>query len=180
MFTRQSLNLFISVKQLPRNHAISQINMTATAILPTPALVAAGALHGEVLFQKQVPVVVIVQESPVAAATTSSASAATATGAAAPSTPLQRRQNVTVTVCMASRQQQQQHHQFNAYQSSASTGHGAVAGSMYASQPLPAPATHNGNLKVLRVTLTDDADPFFLYQLEIGEDDFHRLKSQQK
>ncbi|TPX58976.1 hypothetical protein PhCBS80983_g02810 [Powellomyces hirtus] len=36
-----------------------------------------------------------------------------------------------------------------------------------------------GRLKVLEVQLTDEADPFFLYHLEVGEDDFHTLKDEQ-
>ncbi|KAJ3159150.1 Spindle assembly abnormal protein 6 [Geranomyces michiganensis] len=38
---------------------------------------------------------------------------------------------------------------------------------------------NSGRLKVLEVQLTDDADPFFLYHLEVGEDDFHALKEEQ-
>ncbi|KAI8816847.1 uncharacterized protein EV422DRAFT_544221 [Fimicolochytrium jonesii] len=36
-----------------------------------------------------------------------------------------------------------------------------------------------GRLKVLELQLTDESDPFFLYHLEIGEDDFHALKDEQ-
>ncbi|TPX46521.1 hypothetical protein SeLEV6574_g03192 [Synchytrium endobioticum] len=38
---------------------------------------------------------------------------------------------------------------------------------------------HSSRLKVLEIQLTDESDPFFLYQLDIGEDDFHALKSEQ-
>jgi spindle assembly abnormal protein 6 len=31
----------------------------------------------------------------------------------------------------------------------------------------------------LEVQLTDDSDLYFLYQLDIGEDDFHHLKTDQ-
>jgi len=33
--------------------------------------------------------------------------------------------------------------------------------------------------KVLNIQITDPEDPFFLYTLEIGEDDFHVLKNEQ-
>ena len=38
---------------------------------------------------------------------------------------------------------------------------------------------HSIIVQVLEVQLTDESDPFFLYQLDIGEDDFHTLKSEQ-
>ncbi|KAJ3056666.1 Spindle assembly abnormal protein 6 [Rhizophlyctis rosea] len=36
-----------------------------------------------------------------------------------------------------------------------------------------------GRLKCLEIRLTDDSDPFFLFSLDIGEDDFHALRSEQ-
>ena len=49
--------------------------------------------------------------------------------------------------------------------------------------PLPTANTAISSMqttwKVLQISLTDETDPFFLFQLEIGEDDFHRLKSEQ-
>ncbi|KAI9199709.1 uncharacterized protein BJ171DRAFT_517588 [Polychytrium aggregatum] len=36
-----------------------------------------------------------------------------------------------------------------------------------------------GRLKVLQFRITDEADPYFLYQLDIAEDDFHILKTEQ-
>ncbi|KAJ3333697.1 Spindle assembly abnormal protein 6 [Blyttiomyces sp. JEL0837] len=36
-----------------------------------------------------------------------------------------------------------------------------------------------GRVKVLELRLTDETDSFFLYQLSIGEDDFHVLRSEQ-
>ncbi|KAG5462758.1 MAG: hypothetical protein BJ554DRAFT_3651 [Olpidium bornovanus] len=41
---------------------------------------------------------------------------------------------------------------------------------------LRSPPPHS---QVLEVQLTDETDPFFLYQLDIGEEDFHRLKNDQ-
>eukprot|EP00833_Pecoramyces_ruminatium_P013331 jgi/Orpsp1_1/1187363/evm.model.d7180000057184.1 len=38
---------------------------------------------------------------------------------------------------------------------------------------------NNGRIKVLNIQITDPEDPFFLYTLEIGEDDFHVLKNEQ-
>ncbi|KAJ1569914.1 hypothetical protein HK096_010268 [Nowakowskiella sp. JEL0078] len=38
---------------------------------------------------------------------------------------------------------------------------------------------NSGRLKVLEIHLTDEDDPFFLFQLEIGEDEFHTLRSEQ-
>ncbi|KAJ3282753.1 hypothetical protein HK104_010735, partial [Borealophlyctis nickersoniae] len=38
---------------------------------------------------------------------------------------------------------------------------------------------NGGRLKVLEIQLTDESDPFFLYQLDIGEDDFHTLRTEQ-
>ncbi|KAJ3190430.1 Spindle assembly abnormal protein 6 [Gaertneriomyces sp. JEL0708] len=38
---------------------------------------------------------------------------------------------------------------------------------------------NSGRLKALEVQLTDETDPFFLHQLEVGEDDFHILKEEQ-
>ncbi|KAJ3022077.1 Spindle assembly abnormal protein 6 [Thoreauomyces humboldtii] len=38
---------------------------------------------------------------------------------------------------------------------------------------------NSGRVKVLELRLTDEADPFFLYHLEVGEDDFHALKEEQ-
>ncbi|ORX58519.1 hypothetical protein BCR36DRAFT_457362 [Piromyces finnis] len=38
---------------------------------------------------------------------------------------------------------------------------------------------NNGRVKVLNIQITDPEDPFFLYTLEIGEDDFHVLKNEQ-
>ncbi|KAJ3218845.1 Spindle assembly abnormal protein 6 [Dinochytrium kinnereticum] len=37
----------------------------------------------------------------------------------------------------------------------------------------------NGRMKVLEVELTDEADLFFLYQIQIGEDDFQTLRHEQ-
>ncbi|KAI8804521.1 hypothetical protein BJ742DRAFT_823905 [Cladochytrium replicatum] len=37
----------------------------------------------------------------------------------------------------------------------------------------------SGRVKVLEVQLTDESDPYFLYQLEIGEDEFRLLKTEQ-
>lgn len=36
-----------------------------------------------------------------------------------------------------------------------------------------------GRIKVLEITLTDETDPFFLCQLDIGEEDFHTVKNEQ-
>ncbi|TPX72922.1 hypothetical protein SpCBS45565_g00021 [Spizellomyces sp. 'palustris'] len=38
---------------------------------------------------------------------------------------------------------------------------------------------NSGRLKVLEIQLTDESDPFFLYHLDVGEDDFHALKEEQ-
>ncbi|KAJ3125039.1 Spindle assembly abnormal protein 6 [Nowakowskiella sp. JEL0407] len=38
---------------------------------------------------------------------------------------------------------------------------------------------NSGRLKVLEIQLTDESDPFFLYQLDIGEEEFHALRYEQ-
>ncbi|KAJ1343670.1 hypothetical protein BSLG_001745 [Batrachochytrium salamandrivorans] len=40
-------------------------------------------------------------------------------------------------------------------------------------------AKNGGRFKTLEIQLTDEADPYFLYHLDIAEDDFHALRSQQ-
>jgi hypothetical protein len=42
---------------------------------------------------------------------------------------------------------------------------------------LSTPST--GRMKMLELRLTDDSDPFFLYHMTIGEDDFHTLRTEQ-
>ena len=39
--------------------------------------------------------------------------------------------------------------------------------------------TANNTTQVLDIKLTDEADPYFYYHLEIGEDDFHALRAEQ-
>jgi spindle assembly abnormal protein 6 len=34
-------------------------------------------------------------------------------------------------------------------------------------------------MRVLHVEITDEAEPFFLHTLDVGEDDFHELKRDQ-
>jgi len=45
------------------------------------------------------------------------------------------------------------------------------------------PASHSGSAsqreRVLHVEVTDETEPFFLFTLDVGEDDFHELKRDQ-
>jgi spindle assembly abnormal protein 6 len=156
-------------------------NVPAMSLAPSVGTI----FQGDLLFQKQIPVMVKQQQHQPQQFSTShlppsSSSASMAGGshsqASCPPTPLlfgntvpttfqhtqqagtaafclQRRQIVTATVC------------FGYKNTLLSTGQQTL--------------TSVNRPKFLQITLTDEQDPYFLYQLEIGEDEFVELKNEQ-
>ena len=43
-----------------------------------------------------------------------------------------------------------------------------------------APTSGNTQSQILKIELTDEQDPFFIYSLDISEQDYHILKNEQR
>lgn len=140
-------------------------------------------LPADVLFQKQVLLHVRSDSSP---SNLSNANSNNNNNA------LTTKQWVTVTVAMASKTGSPMNVSGNALSQNAQFNAAATTSTTTMTSPAMAnpllnqnnPTSNNqssstARWKVLQITLTDESDPFFLFQLEIGEEDFHQLKSEQ-